>query len=118
LLAEGLLDEPPLFQVCLGIRWAAEANPRNFLTMVDQLPEGANWAGFGVGAMEMPMVAQAVLLGGNVRVGLEDNLFLERGVHASNAQLVERACNIVSLMGANIQSAAEARQSLGLNKQH
>ena len=118
LLAEGLLDEPPLFQVCLGIRWAAEANPRNFLTMVDQLPEGANWAGFGVGAMEMPMVAQAVLLGGNVRVGLEDNLFLDRGVHASNAQLVERACNIVSLMGANIQSAAEARQSLGLNKQH
>jgi uncharacterized protein (DUF849 family) len=52
---------------------------RNFMAMVDQLPQGANWAGFGVGAMEMPMVAQAVLLGGNVRVGLEDNLYLERG---------------------------------------
>jgi uncharacterized protein (DUF849 family) len=70
LLAEGLLDDPPLFQVCLGIRWAAEADTRNFLTMVDQLPAGSNWAGFGVGAMEMPMVAQAALLGGNVRVGL------------------------------------------------
>jgi len=89
LLAEGLLDSPPLFQICLGIRWAAEADTRNFLTMVDQLPYGSNWAGFGVGAMEMPMVAQAVLLGGNVRVGLEDNLYLDKGVFASNAQLVQ-----------------------------
>ena len=116
LLAEGLLDSPPLFQVCLGIRWAAEADTRNFLTMVDQLPPGSNWAGFGVGAMEMPMVAQAALLGGNVRVGLEDNLFLEKGVFASNAQLVERACNIVQLMGGKIQTPAEARQTLGLTK--
>ena len=82
-------------RVCLGIRWAAAADTRNFQAMVDQLPPGANWAGFGVGAMEMPMVAQAVLLGGNVRVGLEDNLYLETGVFASNAQLVERACQIV-----------------------
>jgi len=116
LLAEGLLDEPPLFQVCLGIRWAAEADTRSFMTMVDQLPPGANWAGFGVGAMEMPMVAQAVLLGGNVRVGLEDNLFLERGVFASNAQLVERACRIIRLMGAEIQTPQEARTTLGLTK--
>lgn len=116
LLAEGLLDSPPLFQVCLGIRWAAEADTRNFLTMVDQLPAGSNWAGFAVGAMEMPMVAQAALLGGNVRVGLEDNLFLEKGVFASNAQLVERACNIVQLMGCEIQTAAQARQTLGLTK--
>ena len=117
LLAEGLLDEPPLFQVCLGIRWAAEANTRNFLAMVDQLPPGANWAGFGVGAMEMPMVAQAVLLGGNVRVGLEDNLYLDRGVFASNAQLVDRACQIVRMMGAEIQTPEQARTSLGLRKQ-
>lgn len=89
LLAEGLLDDPPLFQVCLGIRWGAEADTRNFLTMVDQLPAGSNWAGFGVGAMEMPMVAQAMLLGGNVRVGLEDNLYLGKGIFASNAQLVD-----------------------------
>lgn len=114
LLDEGLLDAPPLFQVCLGIRWGAAADTRNFLAMVDQLPPGANWAGFGVGAMEMPMVAQAVLLGGNVRVGLEDNLYLDRGVFASNAQLVERARKIVELMGAKIQTPEQARQTLGL----
>jgi uncharacterized protein (DUF849 family) len=116
LLAQGLLDHPLLFQVCLGIRWAAEATTSSFKAMVDELPEGANWAGFGIGAMEMPMVAQAVLLGGNVRVGLEDNIYLEKGVFASNAQLVERACNIVQLMGCSIQTAAEARQALGLRK--
>jgi len=71
LIAQGLVDDPPLFQVCLGIRWAAEANTASFKTMVDALPEGCNWAGFGISAMEMPMVAQAVLLGGNIRVGLE-----------------------------------------------
>jgi uncharacterized protein (DUF849 family) len=114
LIAQGLLDDPPLFQVCLGIRWAAEANTASFKTMVDSLPEGCNWAGFGTSAMEMPMVAQAVLLGGNIRVGLEDNLYLEKGVFASNGQLVERACNIVQLMGGSIQTPSEARQTLGL----
>jgi uncharacterized protein (DUF849 family) len=116
LMAEGLLDEPPLFQICLGIRWGADADTRNFLTMVDQLPQGSNWAGFGVGVMEMPMVAQAVLLGGNIRVGLEDNLYLERGVYASNAQLVEKAINIIQLLGCEVQTPAQARQTLGLQK--
>ena len=114
MMTQGLLDSPPLFQVCLGIRWAAEANTASFKTMVDALPDDCNWGGFGVGAMEMPMVAQAVLLGGNVRVGLEDNLYLEKGVFASNAQLVEKARNIIQLMGCSIQTAAEARQTLGL----
>ncbi len=116
LLEEGLLDQPPLFQICLGIRWGAAADPRNFMTMVDQLPAGANWAGFGVGAMEMPMVAQAILLGGNVRVGLEDNLYLSRGVFASNAQLVEKACGIIHRMGAEILTPEKARKVLGLVK--
>lgn len=116
LIKKGFLDNPPLSQVCLGIRWAAEANTSSFKAMVDALPDGCNWGGFGIGAMEMPMVAQAVLLGGNVRVGLEDNLYLEKGVFASNAQLVERACNIVQLMGCSIQTPAEARQTLGLRK--
>ncbi len=116
LLAQGLLDDPPLFQICLGIPWAAEATTAAFKAMVDELPQGANWAGFGIGAMEMPMVTQAVLLGGNIRVGLEDNLYLEKGVFASNAQLVERACNIVQLMGCSIQTPAEARQTLGLRQ--
>ena len=116
LIAQGLLDDPPLFQICLGIRWAAEANTASFKTMVDALPDGCNWAGFGTSAMEMPMVAQAVLLGGNIRVGLEDNLYLEKGVFASNGQLVERACNIVQLMGCSIQTPSEARQTLGLKR--
>ena len=116
LIAQGLLDDPPLFQICLGIRWAAEANTASFKTMVDALPEGCNWAGFGTSAMEMPMVAQAVLLGGNIRVGLEDNLYLDKGVFASNGQLVERACNIVQLMGCSIQTPSEARQTLGLKR--
>ena len=116
LIAQGLVDDPPLFQVCLGIRWAAEANTASFKTMVDALPEGCNWAGFGISAMEMPMVAQAVLLDGNIRVGLEDNLYLEKGVFASNGQLVERACNIVQLMGCTIQTPSEARQTLGLKR--
>ena len=116
LMAKGLLDDPPLFQVCLGIRWAAEASTASFKTMVDALPEDCNWAGFGTSAMEMPMVAQAVLLGGNIRVGLEDNLYLEKGVFASNGQLVERACNIVELMGCSIQTPSEARETLGLKK--
>jgi uncharacterized protein (DUF849 family) len=116
MLAEGLLDAPPLFQICLGIRWGADADSRNFLTMVDQLPPGCNWAGFGVGSKEMPMVAQAILLGGNIRVGLEDNLYLEKGVFASNAQLVEKAVTIAQLLGCDIQTPAQARKSLGLRK--
>jgi len=114
LLAEGLLDDPPLLQICLGIKWGAEASTTTFKAMVELLPEKCNWGGFGVGAMEMPMVAQSILLGGNVRVGLEDNLYLDKGVFASNAQLVERACSITQQMGCRIQGVAEARETLGL----
>jgi uncharacterized protein (DUF849 family) len=83
--------------------------------MVDMLPEGSNWAAFGIGAMQMPMVAQAVLLGGNVRVGLEDNLYLEKGVFASNGSLVEKATTIITNMGANIMNVKDARNKLGLS---
>jgi uncharacterized protein (DUF849 family) len=82
--------------------------------MVNELPTEANWTGFAIGAMEMPMVAQSMLLGGHVRVGLEDNLYLDKGVLASNAQLVERARTIIEAMGASVQTPAEARESLGL----
>jgi uncharacterized protein (DUF849 family) len=115
LIKQGLIDAPALIQVCLGIPWAAEATPGIFKTFVDEMPEGAVWAGFAIGAMEMPMVAQAALLGGNVRVGLEDNLYLKKGVLANNTQLVERARNILELMGCSIQSTAEARKTMGLN---
>jgi uncharacterized protein (DUF849 family) len=82
--------------------------------MAEMVPPGANWTAFAISAMEMPMVAQAVLLGGHVRVGLEDNLYLERGVFASNAQLVEKAVKIIGLLGARAVGPAEAREKLGL----
>ena len=82
--------------------------------MVDLLPADCNWAGFGIGRLQMPMVAQASLLGGNVRVGLEDNLYLERGVFASNGQLVEKASTIICAMGGSIATPRRAREILGL----
>jgi len=85
--------------------------------MVDALPEGANWAAFGIGRMQMPMVAQAVIMGGHVRVGLEDNLYLERGVLATNAQLVEKARTIIELLGANVVTAEQGRTMLNLTQQ-
>ena len=81
---------------------------------VGELPKNAVWAGFGIGRMEFPMVAQAILLGGHVRVGLEDNLWLEKGVHASNGTLVERAVKIITLLGSKIAGPDEARKILGL----
>lgn len=114
MIEQGLIDAPPLFQVCLGIPWGAPATPGVFQAMVNELPEGCNWTGFAIGAMEMPVVAQSLLLGGHVRVGLEDNLYLEKGVLASNAQLVERARTIIEAMGASVQTPAEARATLGL----
>jgi uncharacterized protein (DUF849 family) len=114
MIEQGMIDDPPLFQICLGIPWGAPANTNVFQCMVNELPEGCNWAGFAIGRMEFPMVSQAIMLGGNVRVGLEDNLYLEKGVLASNAQLVERAVSIVESMGAKVQSPEEARESLGL----
>jgi uncharacterized protein (DUF849 family) len=117
LIAEGLIDPPPLFQLCLGIPWGAEATTETMLAMRNHLPPDANWAGFAIGRMQMPFVAQAALLGGNVRVGLEDNIWLDRGVPASNGALVKRAREIVEGMGASIATAAEARATLGLKKQ-
>jgi len=114
LLEEGLLEGTPLFQICLNIAYGAQGTTRNFQTMVDNLPLDVNWSGFATGSLEMPMVAQAALLGGNVRVGLEDNLYLDRGVKASNAQLVERARTILEGMGAKIQSPSQARETFGL----
>jgi uncharacterized protein (DUF849 family) len=116
LLKEGLIDTPPLFQLCMGIPWTAEANTENMLAMRNMLPENAIWAGFGIARMQMPMVAQAMILGGNVRVGLEDNLYLEKGVLASNGQLVERAVEIIGRLGGRVLSPAETRQKLALNK--
>jgi uncharacterized protein (DUF849 family) len=116
LLAEGLIEEPALFQLCLGIRYGAPATPAAMLAMRDALPRGVHWSAFGVGRTQMPMVAQAVLLGGNVRVGLEDNLYLGKGVPATNGQLVERACRIVQSLGVAVLSSRETRELLALRK--
>ena len=114
LIDEGLIATPALFQLCLGIRYGAPATAQAMLAMRDALPRGVLWSAFGVGRLQMPMVAQAVLLGGNVRVGLEDNLYLGKGVLATNAQLVEHAVRIIELIGARVLSAAETRARLEL----
>ncbi|MBB4233049.1 uncharacterized protein (DUF849 family) [Rhizobium mongolense] len=114
LIKEGRIAQPPLFQLCLGIKYGAPATPHAMMAMRNALPSNAIWAGFGLGAMQLPMAAQAVLLGGNIRVGLEDNLYLERGVLATNAQLVTKARQIVEAMGARIRSASETRTWLNL----
>ena len=114
LMKEGLLDSTALFQLCLGIRFGAPATPAAMFAMHQALPPGVTWSGFGVGRMQMPMVAQTVLLGGNPRVGLEDNLYLDKGVLATNGQLVERAVRIVESLGAKVLSSAQTRERLGL----
>jgi len=116
MVAEGLIDAPPLFQICLGIPWGADHSVDTMKAMKDQLPDGAMWSGFGISRMQMPMAAVAVAMGGNVRVGLEDNLYLERGVLASNGQLVERAIGIIDRMGARAITPQEARDKLNLRK--
>ena len=116
LVDEGLIDAPPMFQLCLGIPWGAGADTETMVAMKQALPPGAVWAGFGISRLQMPMVAQAAVLGGNVRVGLEDNIYLDRGVLATNGQLVQRAVEILERMGARAVTAEEARVKLGLKK--
>lgn len=116
LMNEGLIEGDPLFQLCLGIPWGAEADTETMLYMRDRLPENAHWSGFGIGRMQMPMAAQSVLLGGHVRVGLEDNLYLKKGVLASNAQLVDKAVSMIRELGTEPMTPEEAREHLGLKK--
>ncbi len=115
LIDDGLVDAPPMFQLCLDIPWGAGADTETMTAMKQALPGDAIWAGFGISRMQMPMVAQAVLLGGNVRVGLEDNIYLDKGVLASNGMLVERAIEIIERLGARVIGPDEARGIIGLN---
>ena len=115
MVAEGLIKGPAMYQICLGIPWGAGADSATMNAMVNQLPSDVFWSGFGISRAQMPMVAQAVLLGGNARVGLEDNLFLEKGVPASNAQLVEKAVRIIGDLGGRVCDADEAREKLGIS---
>jgi uncharacterized protein (DUF849 family) len=114
MVGEGLIDDPPFIQVCLGIPWLAPATTTAMSAFVHDLPPNCVWSGFGIGRMEMPMLAQAMVLGGNLRVGLEDNLYLSRGVFASNAQLVDRAVSIVERLGGTLAGPATVRERLRL----
>jgi uncharacterized protein (DUF849 family) len=115
LLEKGLVDSPPIFQLCLGIEWGMPATAKNMMLMKEALPHDAIWAGFAIGPASFPMVAQSALLGGNVRVGFEDNFYLSRGMRAtSNAQLVEKAVAIVRALDKEPASTQEAREMLGL----
>jgi uncharacterized protein (DUF849 family) len=114
LIEEGLIDPPPLFQLCMGIPYGAPANPEILQAMVNMLPAGAQWASFAIGRDQLPWVAHSALLGGHVRVGLEDNLYLGKGIKATNGQLVERAVSIIEDLGGTVASPDEARAQLEL----
>src|ERR1700728_4485989 len=115
MIKEGLINSPSMVQLCMGIPYGVPADVGHLLAMVNALPENCNWGSFAISRMQMPWVAQAVLLGGNVRVGLEDNLYLSKGVYASNAQLVQKARTIIESMGARILTPAQARERLKLH---
>lgn len=116
LIAEGLIDQPALIQLCMGIRYGAPDDPNTLLGLVNQLPPGTHFSAFSIGRMQLPYVAMAVLAGGNVRVGLEDNLYLGPGAKATNAQLVERAAVILGAMNVRVLGAAEVRERLELTR--
>jgi uncharacterized protein (DUF849 family) len=114
LIDEGLIDDPVLIQLCMGIRYGAPDDPGTLLTLVNSLPAGAVFSAFSIGRMQLPYVAMAVLAGGNVRVGLEDNLYLGPGQKATNAALVERAVTILNAMNVRVLGPADVRERLAL----
>jgi uncharacterized protein (DUF849 family) len=115
LIADGFVADPPFLQLCTGIPWGAPANTETMLAMRNALPPGAIWSAFGISRHQFPMVAQAVILGGHVRVGLEDNLYLARGqLSPGNAPLVERAVTIIRAIGASVATPDDARGILHL----
>jgi uncharacterized protein (DUF849 family) len=116
LVTEGILEADALVQLCMGVPWGAPDDLNTFMAMVNNVPNDWNWSAFALGRNELPYVAASVLAGGNVRVGLEDNLMLAKGQLATNAQLVERAVNIIESMGASVMNAAQVREKLKLTK--
>ncbi|MDH3388020.1 MAG: 3-keto-5-aminohexanoate cleavage protein [Gammaproteobacteria bacterium] len=116
LVEEGIIQDPVMIQMCMGIPWGAPDDLNTFMSMVNNTPAGWTFSAFSIGRHEMPYAAAAVLAGGNVRVGLEDNLWLSKGVLATNAQLVEKAATIVTNMGATLMTPAEVRETLQLQK--
>ena len=116
LVKDGVLDGPALVQLCMGVPWGAPDDLNTFMAMVNNVPDDWTFSAFGLGRHQMAYVAASVLAGGNVRVGLEDNLWLDKGVLAENWQLVERAGTIIENMGARVIGPAQVREQLGLTK--
>jgi uncharacterized protein (DUF849 family) len=116
LVKDGVIPHPVLVQLCMGVPWGAPDDLHTFMAMVANVPGDWHWSAFALGRHQMPYVAASVLAGGNVRVGLEDNLWLDKGVLATNAQLVERAVDIITDMGARVLTPAEVRVKLKLEK--
>lgn len=114
MVEDGFIDAPPLFQICLGVKWSAPADVKTLVYMKDLLPKDALWSAFGISRWQMEIVALATMMGGHCRVGLEDNIYLERGTFASNGQLVERAGRIIRDLGCEVATPDEARQLFGL----
>ncbi|WP_372989219.1 3-keto-5-aminohexanoate cleavage protein [Sulfitobacter sp.] len=116
LVKDGVLDSPALVQLCMGVPWGAPDDLNTFMAMVNNVPDDWTFSAFGLGRNQMAYVAASVLAGGHVRVGLEDNLWLDKGVLAENWQLVERAGSIIENMGARLMTPAQVREKLGLTK--
>jgi uncharacterized protein (DUF849 family) len=116
LVKEGLITDPVLVQLCMGVPWGAPDDLNTFMAMVNNVPDDWVFSAFSLGRHQMPYVAAAVLTGGNVRVGLEDNLYLERGVLATNAQLVDKAASLIEKMGVELMSPQQVRDELRLEK--
>ena len=116
LVKEGILESPALVQLCMGIPWGAPNDLNTYMAMVNNIPIDWNWSSFSIGRDQMPYVAASVLAGGNVRVGLEDNLWLEKGVLATNESLVKKAATIIEAMGSTLMNPQQVRDKLGLTK--
>ena len=116
LVKEGILESPALVQLCMGIPWGAPNDLNTYMAMVNNIPSDWNWSSFSIGRDQMPYVAASVLAGGNVRVGLEDNLWLEKGVLATNESLVKKAAIIIEAMGSTLMNPQQVRDKLGLTK--
>jgi len=116
LVREGLIDDPLVIQLCMGIPYGAPDDPNTLMAMVNTLPPGTIFSAFSISRMQLPFVAMAALAGGNIRVGLEDNIYLSKGVLASNGTLVERAVTILGAMNVRVIGPDEVRAKLKLKK--
>ena len=115
-MEDGILESPALVQLCMGVPWGAPDDLNTFMAMVNNVPTDWTFSAFALGRNQMPYVAASVLAGGNVRVGLEDNLMLDRGVLATNDSLVARAVDVIERLGAKVIGPDQVREKLGLNK--